>query len=100
MRVRSDLICSIVMLAAASTGIVYGQNDWTSFGHDPGAQRYSALTQINAGNVTRLMQAWTYQTKPPSAGEGRPRQSNTSPLVINGVLYFATPYQSLVAVEP
>jgi glucose dehydrogenase len=51
MRMRIHWIRSIVTLAAASMGIAFAQNDWPAFGRDPGAQRYSPLTQINAGNA-------------------------------------------------
>ena len=46
---------------------VHGQTDWPTFGRDPGGQRYSSLTQINPGNVTKLVRAWTYHMKPASA---------------------------------
>src|SRR5581483_4485312 len=97
MRVRSALICWSVVLVAAS--IVFAQNDWPAYGRDPGARRYSPLNQINPGNVSQLVQAWTYQTKPAS-DTGAKRASGTTALMVKGVLYFAPPYQSLVAVEP
>src|SRR5579863_5012220 len=89
----------IVILAACTVGIASAQNDWPMYGRDSGAQRYSPLTQINAANVSRLIQAWKFETRtgPP---ETRPRASSTTPLMVGNVLYFATPYQSLVAVEP
>ena len=31
-----------------------GNGDWRTFGRDPGAQRYSPLTQITPDNVTKL----------------------------------------------
>ena len=88
----------IVMLAAFTAGIAFAQNDWPDYGRDAGAQRYSPLTQINAGNVRQLIQAWKYETgsAPPDA---KPKASSTTPLMVGNVLYFATPYQSLVAVE-
>jgi glucose dehydrogenase len=61
--------------------------------------RFSSLAQINTGNVSRLIQAWAYDTKPnPDAKAPRPLQ--TTPLVVNNTMYFVTAYQSLVAVEP
>src|SRR5438067_2252687 len=73
----------------------FGQNDWPAYGRDPGAQRYSPLKQINPGNVSRLVQAWTYETRPAS-DSGAKRISSTTPLMVNNVLYFATPYQNLI----
>lgn len=68
------------------------------YAHDAGATRYSPLTQINTGNVSKLTQIWTYNTKP--TPDAMPRDARTTPLVINGVMYFVTGFQSLVAVEP
>jgi len=79
--------------------MAFAQNDWPAYRRDPGAQRYSPWKQINPGNVSKLVQAWTLQTRP-SSETGTKRVSSTTPLMINNVLYFATPYQSLVAVEP
>ncbi len=93
------LIRSTLMLALAVVPIAVAQNDWPAYGRDPGAQRFSPLKQINPANVSKLIQAWTYQTKPASDTGGR-RTSGTTALMVNNVLYFATPYQSLVAVEP
>ena len=98
MRIKVLFIRSIVVLGAFAAGIALAQNDWPSYGRDPGAQRYSPLTQINSGNVTKLVQAWKYETRTPS--DTKAKESKTTPLMVNDVLYFATPNQSLVAVEP
>ena len=68
------------------------------YAHDAGATRYSPLKQIDTGNVSKLSQAWTYDTKPTS--DAMPRDARTTPLVIDGVMYFVTGFQSVVAVEP
>ena len=60
------------------------QSDWPTAGHDPGAQRFSPLKQINAKNVTKLQRAWTFHT-----GDAKDDiDSEGAPLVIDGVLYF------------
>ena len=59
------------------------QTDWPSFGHDPGAMRYSALRQIHAGNVDHLQLAWTFRTGKPG--------SEAVPIVVNGVMYATAP---------
>jgi glucose dehydrogenase len=99
MRIQMALIRSSVVLLLAIAHAAFAQNDWPAYGRDPGARRYSPLKQINPGNVDKLVQAWTFKTKPAS-DTGKERVSSTTALVVNGVLYFATPYQSLVAVEP
>ena len=62
---------------------IRAQNDWPSFGNDPGAMRYSTLRQIDAGNVNRLQPAWTFRTGKPG--------SEAVPIVVNGVMYEAAP---------
>ena len=49
--------------------------------------RYSALTQINRDNVSKLKVAWTYDAH--DAFKGSEMQSN--PVVVDGVLYATTP---------
>ncbi len=88
----SILLVFLPLLASA-------QNDWPVYAGDAGAQRFSRLTQITPANVQSLVQAWTYDTHP-TGDTARPRDVRTTPLMVNGVLYFATAYQSLVAVEP
>ena len=62
-------------------------------------RRYSNLKQIDTSNVTRLTQAWTYNSRPAET-TGAARASQVTPLVVNGVLYLLTYYQSLIAMEP
>lgn len=60
------------------------QANWPYPGHDPGAARYSPLSQINTNNVSKLQLAWTFHT-------GDPRNdinSEGAPLVIDDVMYF------------
>src|SRR6476469_4436079 len=83
--------------------------EWPTYGHDPGGMRFSPLTQITPANVGQLQVAWVYHMKPsaPATGEaaGRGRggagfnSSEVTPLVINGVMYIATPYYRVAAVD-
>jgi len=100
--VRLYIIPLCATVAALFIETALAQNDWPVYGHDPGAARYSTLAQINPNNVSKLTQAWIYNSKPaPDAKTNWRRvESKTTPLVINGVMYFTTPFQSLVAVEP
>ncbi len=100
MRIRTLLLALNVGLAGIAVQVAIAQNDWPSYGRDPGAQRYSPLTQINPGNVSTLVQAWKYETRPASSVAKSQQQSKTTPLMVNNVVYFVTPFQSLVTVEP
>jgi len=59
------------------------QNEWPSFGNDPGATRYSELRQIDRENVGKLQTAWTFRMG--KAG------SESIPIVVDGVLYANAP---------
>jgi quinoprotein glucose dehydrogenase len=83
--------------------------EWPTYGHDPGGMRFSPLTQITPSNVASLQVAWTYHMKPATqtgATPGRGRggsglaPSEATPLVVNGVMYIATPYGRVVALDP
>ena len=88
------LICSI-----ATVGAIHAQGDWPAYGGDLANTRYSALDQITAQNVMNLAPAWVFDTRSQgSAKANRPAQA--TPLVVNGVMYVVTAYQSVVALQP
>jgi PQQ-dependent dehydrogenase (methanol/ethanol family) len=68
--------------------------NWITFGRDYTNQRWSPLSQINTGNVHNLRAAWMYQTGIPRLGS-----FETSPIVIDGVMYLTTPYNTAIAVD-
>jgi quinoprotein glucose dehydrogenase len=57
--------------------------------------RYSALTQINASNVSRLQVAWSYDAH--DAFKDSEMQSN--PIIVDGILYATTPKLRVVALN-
>ncbi len=76
--------------------------DWTSFGRDPGGSQYSPLATINVKNVGQLKQAWVHRSgdfkDAPLPKGGTVLQ--TTPLHANGSLYFCTPWNKVIAVDP
>ena len=56
---------------------------WLTFSGDYSGQRHSPLTQITPENVHRLSPQWTFQTGNLTRGRG----FETTPLVLDGVLY-------------
>ena len=76
---------------------VYGQGDWPSWGHDAGNQRHSPLTQINAENVSTLVPVWRYNMVKRGVASKR---AQSTPLMVNGVLYLSFPYYRVVALKP
>jgi quinoprotein glucose dehydrogenase len=86
--------------------------EWPTYGHDAGGMRFSPLKEITPANVANLETAWTYHLKPadyvaPAAGGrggGRGgasgfRGSEATPLIINGLMYLASPYGRVVALD-
>ncbi len=69
--------------------------EWTVYGGGPDSIRYSALDQINRGNVARLAVAWTYDT-----GDAfQDSEMECNPIVVNGVFYATTPKLRLIALD-
>ena len=58
------LVCGLGGLAmhSAAQSLTPAGNNWTRSDGDPGATRYSTLTQINTSNVKSLTRAWTFHT--------------------------------------
>src|SRR5947207_15928744 len=79
----------------AQYGAKNGQ--WRSYGGELGSTRYSPLDQINRDNVKDLKIAWTWKSD--NFG-GREFKSETTPLYLNGVLYFtAGDHRAVVAAD-
>src|SRR5438874_184621 len=80
----------------------WGQ-EWRSYGGDPGATRFSPLQQINRENVSALKRAWTYHTGEVNRQNETDRHQiapfETTPLVVNGILYLSTPSNRVIALD-
>jgi membrane-bound PQQ-dependent dehydrogenase (glucose/quinate/shikimate family) len=103
-KTRLVLVTRILAVFAAVGLRSWAQSDWPVYGHDPGGMRFSPLTQINAENVARLRRVWTYHTgeRPSVAGPRGQRQTafETTPLIVNNVLYISTPANRVIALDP
>ncbi len=83
------------ILLLASAGCLLAQNpgltnfipsangSWPTFNGDYSGRRYSPLTQINKANVSQLKLAWAFQTRSVTL--------KSTPLEIDGILYFTVP---------
>src|SRR6476646_6280358 len=83
---------AVLCLAAAAGCAAAQSTEWPSYGHDPGGARYSPLKQITVENVSKLKRAWVYHT-------GEEGNFETTPIVVDHVLYFSTQGQKIVAIE-
>jgi PQQ-dependent dehydrogenase (methanol/ethanol family) len=71
--------------------LAQGRNDaeWTMPAKDYSSTRYSALTQINPSNASRLRPVWTFSTGVLAGHEGQP-------LVVNDTMYVVTPWPNVL----
>jgi len=89
MRIGPALLAAAGLSACVAGGAPAA--DWPVYGGSPAGDRYSGLDQIDASNVARLEQAWRFDT-----GEGG---LQTSPLMIDGILYAVTAAQNTIALD-
>ena len=76
-----------------------GNVEWRRTGGDGGNTRYSALDQINAGNVKNLKLAWAWHSE--NFGTQPEIKNETTPIMVGGVLYFtAGDRRAVVAADP
>lgn len=62
--------------------------EWTEYARD-GGMRYSPLDQIDRTNVAQLRTAWTWEAES-ILGDEREFRNQSTPLMVDGVLYFTT----------
>ena len=76
-------LCCTAVDVRAQTGAKGGE--WRTYGGDLGSTRYVPLDQINAANFSKLQVAWRFKTD--VFGIRPDYNLQTTPLMINGVLY-------------
>jgi quinoprotein glucose dehydrogenase len=88
------LAASLVHGQTASPSDASGEErrDWPVYGGSLEGTHYSSLTQINRSNVKQLSIAWSFDT-------GETGGLQTSPLIVDGVLYGITPTQKTFALD-
>lgn len=105
LRLLLALVVVAVAVAVASARATV--QEWPSYGGDPGGMRFSPLKQIHRGNVGRLTRAWTYHTGDLAPGlshgrnpsEGEVEAFESTPLMVDGVLYVSTPSSRVIALD-
>lgn len=90
------LIAAVTLLSVASPPQMSGQNlsaegllkpsteSWPTYHGDYSGRRHSSLTRITPENVQNLTLAWAFQTNQSAS-------LKSSPLVVDGVMYFTVP---------
>jgi quinoprotein glucose dehydrogenase len=85
-RAGALVLIFVSALSAAQTG------DWPAYGGGADQDHYSPLTQINRDNVSRLEQAWVYDT-------GEKGNLETNPVIVGRMLYAYTNSQKVIALD-
>ncbi|RFS26952.1 pyrroloquinoline quinone-dependent dehydrogenase [Chitinophaga silvatica] len=89
------LFLSVAFLGCQSSN--QAKHEWAVYGGNHAGTRYSDLRQIDTSNVTQLQPVWTYHTN--DADTAHHSQIQCNPLVIDGILYGATPQLKIFALD-
>jgi quinoprotein glucose dehydrogenase len=81
-----------LLLFSAAAGSAQGNRDWPAYGGAPEGNHYSSLEQINRSNVSQLAIAWSFDTEEEGGLQ-------TSPVIVDGILYGITPTQKVFALN-
>ena len=82
MRLRTKLMTIAVMLGAVQAA---NASDWGVYGGDTGNTRFSANTQVNAGNVSKLSVKWALQL-------GTNRSQESTPIIVGDTMYVTSSF--------
>ena len=100
--IMASMAGQLVFLLLLSPGVF--PQEWRFYGGDAGGTRFSALLQINRSNVGKLKRAWTYHMGEMDRGGNETDRHHvapfeSTPLVVDGVLYFSTPSNRVIALD-
>jgi quinoprotein glucose dehydrogenase len=95
------LWCSVVVLLGAQQRPSLSQVEWPYYGGDQAGTKYSPLADIDSSNVQRLQIAWQWKHWETALAEysTTPGFFESTPLMIDGVLYVTTPYNNIAALD-
>jgi len=99
-RLYTRLYIALLWLAPAAVAAQHGASggEWRTWGGDLGATRYAPLDQITGTNFSTLEVAWRFKTE--NLGSRPDFNLQTTPLMINGVLYAtAGEHRNAVAIN-
>ncbi len=96
-----SLLAAVIVAGSVALAPGPAEQDWLHYGGDQGGSKFSPLADIDTGNVSRLAPAWEWSTgeKPLEQYGTRPGNFQTTPLMIDNVLYLSTPYNRVVALD-
>ncbi len=86
MRIRQHVLSAMAgaaLAAGASAALAQAGNEWAHYGGDYANTRYSALNQVNTGNVKNLRVAWIHSL-------GTLESQESSPVIVGDTMYVTT----------
>jgi quinoprotein glucose dehydrogenase len=87
-----SLAAVLVVACGAGKPDEHRPRTWRVYGGNPEGTRYSALGEVNRGNVARLEVAWSYDSREEGGLQ-------TNPIIVDGVVYVTTPKHKVVALD-
>jgi len=91
-KATSASIPSLAKTNRAKVNPAVAQRDWLVSGGSAGNTHYSDLSQIDRNNVKQLVAEWTFDSDETGGLQ-------TTPIVVEGVLYGITPKQKIFALD-
>src|SRR5579871_307825 len=94
-RILSIVVMSALLLAQQPEAVPRGAttSDWPVYGGTSLAWRYSALDQINSGNIKKLVPVWSFET-----GDYQDGLTST-PIVLDGIVYVSSASSNVFALN-
>ena len=101
MNPRVIVVALACLGGAAAMATAQAGSEWPVYGGDPGAMKYSTLSDINRQNVAMLAPAWEWATgeTPNVSLRTRPGNFQATPLMIGDTLYLSTSYNRVIALD-
>jgi len=86
----------------SETPLPRSATEWPAYGGDAGGLRFAPLDAIRPDNVAKLEVAWSYRHGDISE-RGSPEGISgfqATPILVDGILYFPTPWNRVIALDP
>jgi glucose dehydrogenase len=105
MTARKTTGLALAVALFATVAHAEAKADWAHTGGDIGDTKYSALDQINAGNINRLKIVWRAPAMDPAVKAENPQLAlsnnyQDAPLVVDGVMYISNQIGQVEARDP
>ena len=98
---RKTRLCVGALLILAG-GAARGE-EWPYYAADAKSSKYAPLSQIDGRNFAQLQEVWRYAAPDSAIAAAEDiwtRANKGTPLVVDGVLYYGSPFNILCAVDP